>query len=289
MQPFARIGTQSDVLGEGPTWCPREQALYWVSIRQPAVRRFSPASGQVDTWIMPDIIGSLAVRRKGGLLVALRTALSLFDPPAGQILSLASPEAHLEHHRFNDGKCDRQGRFWAGTMHDVTRAPVGSLYRLDAQGRCKAMQTGIRIPNSLAWSSDGRTMYFSDSLLRTIFAYDFDVNTGEPSNKREFAHIEGPGIPDGAAIDEEDHLWVAIYDDWKLHRYSPDGTLRGVIELPVQRPTMVAFGGVDMRTLFITTASQKLTAEELAIQPLAGALLSMPVEVRGVPDAYFAG
>ena len=289
MHSFARIGSQFDVLGEGPTWCAREQALYWVSIRQPAVRRYSPASGKVDSWAMPDVIGSLAVRRQGGLLVALRSALSLFDPASGELTPLASPEAHLEHHRFNDGKCDRQGRFWAGTMHDLTRAPVGSLYRFDAQGRCKAMQSGIRIPNSLAWSTDGRTMYFSDSLLRTIFAYDFDVTSGDLANKREFVRIEGLGIPDGAAVDEEDHLWVAIYDDWKLHRYSPDGKLRDIVELPVQRPTMMAFGGADMRTLFITTASQKLTAEELAKQPLAGALLSMPAGVRGVPDAYFSG
>ncbi|MFN0315633.1 MAG: SMP-30/gluconolactonase/LRE family protein [Burkholderiales bacterium] len=289
MYSINRIGTQSDVLGEGPTWCVREQALYWVSIREPAVRRFTPASGKVDTWSMPEAVGSLAIRREGGLLVALRSSLSLFDPASGKLTALASPEAHIEHHRFNDGKCDRQGRFWAGTMHDITRDPVGSLYRLDAQGRCDALQSGIRIPNSLAWSTDGRTMYFADSPLRTIFAYDFDADTGQPSNKREFVRVENPGIPDGAAIDEEDHLWVAIYDGWKLHRYTPKGTLRDVVELPVQRPTMMAFGGADMRTLFITTASQKLTSEELEKQPLAGALLCTQVSVRGVPDACFAG
>ncbi len=289
MPILTRVGEHTDVLGEGPTWCVREQALYWVSIRQPAVRRYHPASGRVDCWAMPEFVGSLAVRAKGGLIVALRSSLAFFDPEARSLTQLAAPEAHLEDHRFNDGKCDRQGRFWAGTMHDVTRAPVGSLYRLDAAGECKSMLSGISIPNSLAWSVDGGKMYFADSLTRTIFVHDFDIDSGELGAKREFVRIQAPAIPDGAAMDEENHLWVAIYDGWKIHRYSPDGKLQKVIDLPVQRPTMVAFGGTDLRTLYITTASQKLTAEELAQQPLAGALLSMSVEVGGVPDAYFAG
>lgn len=289
MHAIERIGGQSDVLGEGPTWCAREQALYWVSIRLPAVRRYRPGDGRIDTWAMPEAVGSLALCEKGGLIVALRSSLCHFDPPSGTITRLAAPEAHLEHHRFNDGKCDRQGRFWAGTMHDITRDPVGSLYRLDSSGNCKAMLGGIHIPNSLAWSADGRKMYFADSPTRTIFVHEFDPVTGELGAKREFVRVAEPGIPDGAAMDADDHLWVAIYDGWKIHRYAPDGSLKQVIELPLQRPTMVAFGGADLRTLYITTASQKLSAEELQQQPLAGALLSCPVAVPGVPDAYFKG
>lgn len=289
MQHITRVGEQSDVLGEGPTWSARELALYWVSIRLPAVRRYDAASGRVDTFPMPEFVGSLALRASGGLIVALRSRIAAYDPASRALTTLAAPEAHLEHHRFNDGKCDRQGRFWAGTMHDVTRDPVGSLYRLDARGECRAVLNDIRIPNSLAWSGDGRRMYFADSPTRSIRVYDFDPVIGEPGNGREFARVPEPAIPDGAAIDSEDHLWVAIYDGWRLHRYAPDGTLVRVVELPVQRPTMVAFGGTDLRTLYITTASQKLTAEELARQPLAGALLAMPAGVAGVADAAFAG
>lgn len=289
MQSFTRIGEQSDVLGEGPTWSVREQALYWVSIRLPGVRRYHPASGRIDTWTLPEFVGSLALRARGGLIVALRSGMAAWDPGSGTLDMLSAPEAHIEHHRFNDGKCDRQGRFWAGTMHDVTRDPVGSLYRLDTRGHCEAVLGGIRIPNSLAWSADGRRMMFADSPARLIRAYDFDIATGSVSGEREFARVPEPAIPDGAAMDAEDHLWVAIYDGWRLHRYAPDGSLVRVVELPVQRPTMMAFGGADLKTLYITTASQKLTPEELERQPLAGALLAMPVDVPGVPDAEYAG
>lgn len=289
MEGITRIGIQSDVLGEGPTWSVREQALYWVSIRLPAVRRYDLATGRVDTWPMPEFIGSLALREGGGLLVALRSGIASYDPVSGRIAMLATPEAHLEHHRFNDGKCDRQGRFWAGTMHDITRDPVGSLYCLDRDGSCRPVLGGIRIPNSLTWSADGRRMYFADSPTRVIRVHDFDPGTGQVSNARVFAQVPEPAIPDGAAMDAEDHLWVALYDGWRLHRYAPDGTLVQVVELPVQRPTMVAFGGADMSTLYITTATQKLTSEELARQPLAGALLSLPAGVAGIPDARYGG
>ena len=288
MTTIRRVGDTTDILGEGPVWDTQEQALYWVDIRAPAVRRLDWRSQRVTSWPMPEMVGSLAVRERGGLLLALKSSLSFFDPAAGNFERVSAPEIDCPDMRFNDGKCDRQGRFWAGTMNDVTRDPEGALYRLDARG-CVAMQTGIRIPNSLCWSPDGRTMYFADSPLRTIFAYPFDPATGEPGERREFATVEAPAISDGATVDAEGFVWCAHYDGWRVVRFAPDGRVDRVVDLPVQRATSVQFGGPALDVLFVTTATQKLSREELAKQPLAGALLALDVGVKGVAEARYAG
>jgi L-arabinonolactonase len=289
MTAIQRIGNTLDVLGEGPVWDVQEQALYWVNIRGCAVRRFDWATRRIDTWTLPEVVGSLAVRERGGLLVALKSSLSCFDPTSAALQRVSAPEADWPQMRFNDGKCDRQGRFWAGTMNDATREPEGTLYRLDPARGCTAMQTGIRIPNSLCWSPDGSVMYFADSPMRTIFAYPFDAATGELGARREFVTVEAPAIPDGATVDAEGFVWSAHYDGWRVVRFAPDGRIDRVIELPVQRPTSVQFGGPDLDVLFVTTAMQKLSAEELAKQPLAGALLALEPGVRGVPEARYTG
>ncbi len=288
MIDMQRVGGQSDVLGEGPLWDVAEQALYWVDIRKPAIRRYDGGKRDVTSWSMPEMVGSLAVRNQGGLLVALKSALVFFDPPSGSMRRVAAPEADRPAQRFNDGKCDRQGRFWAGTMNDTARHPDGTLYRLDRSG-CVAVESGITIPNSLCWSPDGRTMYFSDSWTRTICAFDFDPATGQVENKRPFTATAAPAIPDGATIDAEGCLWCAEYDGWCITRFAPDGTRMRSIELPLQRPTSCMFGGPGLRTLFVTSATQKLSPDELARQPLAGALLAMDVGVRGLPEARFDG
>jgi sugar lactone lactonase YvrE len=288
MIEMQRVGEQTDVLGEGPVWDVQEQALYWVDIRSPAVRRYGGRDRKVTSWAMPEMVGSLAVRDQGGLLVALKSALAYFDPQSGSIRRVASPEADRPGQRFNDGKCDRQGRFWAGTMNDVTRAPEGTLYRFDGAA-CVPFESGITIPNSLCWSRDARTMYFADSPKRILFAYDYDPDRGEPGNKRVFTTIAEPGIPDGSTVDAEDCLWCAEYGGWKVTRFAPDGRRLRSIELPVQQPTSCMFGGPDLDVLYVTTASQRLNAGERAQQLLAGALLAMDVGVRGLPEARFAG
>lgn len=288
MIDMQRVGEQTDVLGEGPVWDVQEQALYWVDIRKPAVRRYDGGNRKVSTWTTPEMVGSLAVRKQGGLLLALKSSLAFFDPQSGSIRRVASPEADRPSQRFNDGKCDRQGRFWAGTMNDAARQPDGTLYRFDRSG-CVAVESGITIPNSLCWSPDGRTMYFSDSWQRTICAYNFDPATGQAANKRPFATTAAPAIPDGATIDAEGCLWCAEYDGWRITRFAPDGRRMRSIDLPLQRPTSCVFGGPDLGTLFVTSATQKLSSEELAKQPLAGALLAMDVGVRGLPESRFNG
>lgn len=283
-----RIGTQRDVLGESPLWDDRAQCLYWVDIRRPAIRRLDPATGRVDTWPMPDLVGSIALTEEGRLLVALPQFIALFDIASSSLEAFARPPERFPGHRFNDGRCDRSGRFWVGSMHNLTRAPEGVLYKLEGPGELDPVQGGICIPNSLAFSPDGRTMYFADSLRYSLFAYDYDNSTGTMGPQRLFATTEPPGFPDGSTVDEEGYLWNAQFDASRIVRYAPDGRIDRVIELPVQRPTCCAFGGPDLATLYVTTTSQKMSPEELEAQPLAGALLALEVGVRGLPEPRFA-
>ena len=290
MDPQApvRIGDQTDILGESPLWNEDEQALYWVDIRRPAIRRLDHASGRIETWLMPDLVGSIAFASDGRLLVAMAESVSLFDPSTQALEPVASLPVRIEGHRFNDGRCDREGRFWVGTMHNLTRAPEGVLYRLEGRGELVEKMSGICIPNSLAWSPDGRTMYFADSLLYTIYAHDFDAASGRMGEKRVFATTRAPGFPDGSTVDADGFVWNAEFNASRIVRYAPDGRVDRVVELPVQRPTCCAFGGPDFDILYVTTASQNMTPEELATEPLAGALLAFDVGVRGLPEPRFA-
>jgi sugar lactone lactonase YvrE len=281
-----RVGEQTDILGESPIWNERDQALYWVDIRRPAIRRLDYASGRVDSWGMPDLTGSIAFVADDRLLVALPDKIALFDLAAGALTPIAHMPERIPGHRFNDGRCDRQGRFWAGTMHNATRAPEGVLYRLDAAGLAPVLR-GICIPNSLAWSPDGRTMYFADSLQYAIFAYDYDPGAGEISGKRVFAKTEPPGFPDGSAVDAEGCLWNAEFNAGRIVRYAPDGRIDRVIPTPVPRPTSCAFGGPNLDILYITTTSQHMTQEEREAMPLAGSLLAVEPGVRGLPEPRF--
>ncbi|TFY98567.1 SMP-30/gluconolactonase/LRE family protein [Ramlibacter rhizophilus] len=283
-----RIGPQRDILGECPLWDERTECLWWVDIRRPAIRRLDPATGRIDTWTMPDLVGSIALTEEGRLLVALPQFLALFDSRTGGLEAFARVPGRMPGHRFNDGRCDRQGRFWVGSMHNLTRAPEGVLYRLEGPGGLEPVQGGISIPNSLAFSPDGHTMYFADSLKYSLYAYDYDPATGHMGAQRVFATTEPPGFPDGSAVDAEGFLWNAQFDAGRLVRYAPDGRIDRVVELPVQRPTCCAFGGPDLATLYVTTCSQKMSAAELEAQPLAGALLAFEPGVRGLPEPRFS-
>ena len=283
-----RIGTQTDILGECPLWDECIQCLYWVDIRLPAIRRLNSVTGQVHSWPMPDLVGSIALVDDGRLLVALPQFIALFDTTSGSLEPFVWPPKLVAGHRFNDGRCDHQGRFWVGSMHNTTRAPEGVLYRLEGRGPLTPMQGGICIPNSLAFSPDGRTMYFADSLLYSLYAYDYDTDTGQMGPQRVLATTQEPGFPDGSTVDEEGYLWNAQFNAARIVRYSNNGRIDRVIELPVHRPTSCAFGGPDLSTLYITTASQKMTPAELIAQPLAGALLAIEVDVRGLIEPRFA-
>jgi L-arabinonolactonase len=289
MSEIRRIGDTGDVLGEGPVWDVAEQAFYWTDIRGRVVHRQDWAAGSLRSFSMPEMVGSFALRRRGGMLVAMQTSIALFDPASGRFETLAAPEAGRPNMRFNDGKCDRQGRFWVGSMDDGSRGPEGTLYRVDAARGCVPMVTGIITPNSLCWSPDGATMYFTDSRSRVIAAYPFDVASGALGVPRAFYRVEPPAIPDGATVDAEGHVWCALYGGARVVRIAPDGRLLRSIDLPVTQPTSCQFVGPGLDVLYITTAKQRLSDEELARQPLAGALLALDPGVRGLPEPRYAG
>lgn len=277
-------------LGEVPVWDVVEQALYWVDIEGALLCRLHPASGAIQTWRMPERLCALALREKAGTVIALASGFAFFDPASGAIERLAAPEAHLPSNRMNDGKCDRRGRFWAGTMDDRLTSPTASLYRLDPDLSCHRMEGGIGISNSLSWSPDNTTFYFADSLRKTIFAYDFDIDAGSIRNRRVFADCnDQEGTPDGSTIDAEGFLWNAHWDGWKLVRYAPDGRVDRIVPLPVQKPTSCMFGGPDLSTLYVTSAIWDLGAEALKGQPHAGGVFALDVGVRGLPEPRFAG
>ena len=287
MDEIRRIGGQTDILGEGTVWCPEEQALYWVDIKRPCVRRWTLATGDITSWTMPEHVGSLALRRDGGILVALRSSISFFDPATGAIEAQGWPTDHATDMRFNDGKCDRQGRFWAGTMSDGDRAPRGKLYRFDHRG-CVPMLDGIDIPNSLCWSPDGRTLYFADSVQRTQWAFPYEPDTGAIGPRRVF-RVSEAGVPDGATVDEEGFVWTTQYGGACVTRSDPAGRVVRTIPLPMTQPTCCAFGGAKMGTLFVSSASQNMDAATMAAEPMAGALVAIEVGVRGLLEPRYAG
>jgi sugar lactone lactonase YvrE len=277
-------------LGEGPVWDPREGVLYWVDIRAPALHRFDPASRSTRTWPMPEAIGSVALREAGGVLVALRSGLHVLDLDGGGLALVCAPEPDRPDNRLNDGRCDRHGRFWVGSMHQQLRAPTGALYRVDPDHTAHRLLGGITVPNSVAWSPDGRTLYFADTPTREIGAYPVDPASGVLGARRVFARVpDDAGYPDGATVDADGYLWSAQWDGWRVTRYAPDGGVDRVVDLPVQRPTSCALGGERLDVLYVTSAAAGLGPAELARGPLAGGLFAVEVGVPGLPEPRFGG
>jgi sugar lactone lactonase YvrE len=288
------------ILGESPVWSARDKALYWIDIKAPAIHRFDPATRTDTSWPVAQEIGSIALRQGGGLIAGLRDGLATIGADMTTLDWITDPEADKPINRFNDGKCDRQGRFWSGTMFDppgppasyFEREPVGILYRLDGDHGCHPMADDILVSNGLAWSPDGSVMYFTDSPRRTIWAYDFDTATGELGDRRVFAEIPdapGRGTGDGATVDAEGYYWSAEFRGSRLVRYAPDGAVDRMVELPVSRPTSCAFGGDGMARLFVTSAKIMLSEAELALEPHAGALFVLDVGVSGLLEAEYPG
>jgi len=277
-----------ELLGECPLWDERAQRLWWVDILAPALKQLDPASGAVKQNPLPEAMGSFAFREGGGLLAAMKSGIYLMDSSYSLVEPLAAPEPHLPGNRFNDGRCDRDGRFWSGTMMEAMREPVGSLYRIGTDRACVRQRTGITVPNSLAWSPDGRTMYFADSPRRIIWAFDYDRASGEPSNERVFVTTQA-GFPDGSCVDADGCLWNAEYGGARVVRYTPAGKADRVIELAVKNPTCCAFGGRKLDVLYITTAAQRLNEAQLKEQPLAGSLLAIRPGPTGLAESRYTG
>jgi len=289
MKPDCIVASRN-TLGEVPLWSAKEDVLYWIDVRRPALYAYRPADASVRSWEFQEPVGSYCLRAKGGMLLAMKSGLFAFDQATGNLERLFDPEPEHPNNRLNDGKCDRQGRFWVGSMNDGDRLPTGSLFMIDLDLSCHRALQGITIPNSLAWSPDGRTMYFSDTPTLRIMAYDYDPASGTLSGERQFADLSShPGRPDGSTVDIDGCLWNAEVRGSRVVRYTPNGKVDRIIELPVSGATSCAFGGVDMRTLYITTATQRLSEQELAQEPLAGGLFAVDAGVAGLAETPFMG
>jgi len=284
------VAQTHDILGEVPMWDEATQRLWWIDIEGCMLRRIDPVTGDIDSWQMPERLGSYALRAAGGLVCAFESGFAFFDPADGAIDWIARPEADIPRNRFNDGKTDRKGRFWAGTMDDRLSERTGALYRLDPDLSLHRMEQGIGITNALCWSPDDTIFYLADTMVQEIWAYKFDSEHGDIADRTLLAStIDQPGQPDGSTVDAEGFIWNAQWDGWRLVRYAPDGRIDRIVELPVQKPTSVIFGGPDLSTLFVTSAIWDLKADALEEQPFAGALLALDVGVAGLPETRFAG
>lgn len=263
-------------------WDERSQVLWWIDIVGEVVHRFEPATGLDRAWALPEAPGCLALARDGRLAVALASGLAWFDPASGTVTPFLPIEADNAATRLNDGRVDHQGRLWVGSMARNEGGAIGTLYRVDAPGTLTAIKTPITVPNCTAFSPDGRTIYWADSPTKRILAADLDPATGAIGAWRDFATVPR-GVPDGGTVDSAGHLWVALWDGSALARYAPDGTLVGLVDLPTRRPTCPCFGGADLRTLYVTSATRGLTD----IRPGEGGLLALDVDVPGLPEARF--
>ena len=276
------------VLGEGPVWDDERGRLLWIDILDGLVHTFDPSDGSDTSVGVGRPVGAISLRTDGGLVLAMADGFGLSGPGGADVELVAPVGAEDPSIRFNDGKCDPAGRFWAGTMAYDETPGVAALYRFDPDRRVQEMVTGVSISNGLAWSADGRTMFFSDTPTRRVDAFTFDAETGAIADRRPFLDLgDVPGFPDGMAIDAEDCLWVAFWGGSAVRRYRPDGTPDLVVDLPATNVTSCAFGGADRRDLFITSARDGLAPEQLSTEPHAGAVFQCRTDVPGASVSRF--
>lgn len=277
-------------LGEGIQW--HDGDLWWTDIQGRQLHRLAVSSGRLETMDMPERLASFALSDEAGrLLCAFETGLAWFDVATLSLQWLVRPEQPGSGVRFNDGRADRRGRFWVGTMaEDPKRSGgrLGALHRLDARAALTVVAPGIGISNGLAWSPDGGTLYFADSTARTIWNFSVDVATGALSRRRIFAQTPEGAYPDGGAVDAEGCYWSAQWGASRVVRFRPDGSIDRIVETPVTQPSCVAFAGDDLRLLCITSARDGLSDQQIASEPLAGHVLAYRCDVGGLPEARVA-
>jgi sugar lactone lactonase YvrE len=279
------------MIGESATWVAAEGLLYWIDVKAPALHRYRPDDGATRTWSLTSDIGGFALTEDAGAVVALREGLCRLDLDSGVLHRLAKPPFDPALFRFNEGACDANGRFWIGVMFDPLDGyppeQPGRLHSFTIGGGLRDEPDAAELHNGMAWSRDGATFFLSHSAKRQIIAFDYNASRGTLSNRRIFATIpEGLGIPDGAAIDSEGGYWSALHGAGKLRRFHPDGTVDRDVDLPVSQPTMPAFAGEDLASLYVTSASDNMSAADRAREPLAGALFRLDVGVRGIVRPY---
>ncbi len=283
------------LLGECPRWSVRDSRLWWVDIAGRALHRFDPASGRDERWDLPSEPGCLALTRHGRVVLALRDGFHRFDPASGRLDLLAPAPYDPREFRFNDGRCDAAGRFFAGAMFELRTAERASVHCLE-RGRLReawgpAQGLGVKVSNGLAFAADGLTLLQSDTPNHVIWRFDYDVATGTASHRRVFARVDADrdspgygGRPDGACFDARGGYWSAQYEGGRVLRFAPDGTVDAVVRVPARRPTMAAFGGPGLATLFVTTAREGASETELAEFPLSGGLFALETGHTGLPE-----
>ncbi len=278
-------------LGEGPSWLPRLKKLLWVDIEKSRIHLFDPATSNNDTFEIGSHVGCAVPGVQGDVFFAGAKGFGQLLTATGEIRWLTHPEAHLAGNRFNDGKVDPAGRFWAGSMPYAEAAPEGALHLLDEHRKTHRVLGDISISNGLAWSVDHRTMYYIDTPTLRVDAFDFDTSTSKISNRRTVIRVpQGIGYPDGMTIDQEGMLWIGMWDGWAVLRWDPrTGQQLDRIDLPVARVTSCCFGGDGGDELYMTSASTRLDNAALAKQPLAGGLFKVQLKVKGFAPFEYKG
>ena len=277
-----------DQLGETPLWCDRRRRLWWLDIEQPKLRWFDPATGADGFTPLPGTFaGTQALTADGRRLLAEDLALYALDLDTGARADIASVEPGLDN-RLNDGRVDARGRFWVGTMDNQLHRPNGSLYRIDPDGTATRMAEDVIVSNGIAFSPDGRTLYFTDTRRHLSFAFDLDLDDGTITGRRVFADHTATGErPDGACVDVDGCVWMAFFAGGRIVRHRPDGRIDRTIPLPVTNPTCLCFGGDDLTTLYVTSATKFLTPSQRAAEPMAGALFAIHGAGQGLPEHRF--
>lgn len=288
-QGFAPVLDFTAALGECPLWSVAEQVLYFVDIKRCRIHRFDPATDALGTMELPEEVGCIGLAEGGGFIAGLRSGLWLIDADGTLRKKLADNPEDQAISRFNDGGIDPAGRFVAGTVDETREKGIASLYRYDNRGLTR-LAGGLLTSNGVAFSPDGKRLYHSDTLRYTLYACDYDAATGEATNRQVFARFGSEtdkGRPDGGAVDAEGCYWTALFEGGRVQRYAPDGTLLAEYPVPARCPTMIAFGGPDLKTLYCTSASIGRPDGELAEYPLSGALFSMRADVAGLARPLF--
>ena len=279
---------QKSVLGEAPVWDAVAAKLNWVDCDQRQMFRLDPETGEIRTFGLAGQPGSYAFCDDGRILIAYRTGLALVNIESSAQQVIETPMVDFATTRFNDGACDRAGRFWLGTMHKGMSEPVGALYRVDPDLSIRQMAGDVTVSNGIAFSPDDKIMYHTDSRPAVIYAYDFDLQSGTISNRRVFADFGGrQERPDGCTVDRDGNLWTAMLGGGRVAVLNPKGEEIRSVPLPATRPTSVCFGGRDLDTLYVTSMTFSLSEEELAAQPDAGNVFAFPGIGRGLAEPRF--
>jgi sugar lactone lactonase YvrE len=290
MELIESLGVHN-TLGEGIQWDIETQSAWWTDIQERRIQRYTPGTRALDTFAMPERVGSFGlIDGSSNIISAFASGFAIVDLKGSILRWLGKPDAALTGVRFNDGRVDRQGRFWAGSMVETEpRDARGNLYCVGRDHTVERRESGIIISNGLCWSPDSRSMYFADSPLRTIYVYDFDPSDGSIANRRVFAHTPEGAYPDGATVDADGCLWSAHWGAGRVVRYAPDGTPDHTLHIPASQPTCVAFGGTNLDLLFVSSARENLSEEVLEDQPDAGNVFIYRTDVKGLPDRRYTG